>query len=464
MNKEITPINQLPTNELIQQRDKTLLSVEKREYHIGLIGQCKIKDGSSFENSIELGLRRADAKGRLAQDQEKLNVLNQELSAYQQAKQYLDQVKLRQNQLDLMSQMVAQGNLFPQIFEKHQNEFQELTLLSETDPVLARGIARIRQEEERKIKSQETISANNSKFSKKSAQLLDLLTCSSADTMMTSEQITQTLWPGIDDYIARKRLSALLVYTKKGLLGTDFELVGISTPAQKKHGEKAKYYLRKKEQLTGTNSSLSKDTNIKMSQDIVKDKETPSVNKPEFGTLSRSDISMIATDLNRFKLSFKNKEDKTMQIDYGIMPIEDSILDELDKLDDDTPFANLRSMTEQQIHNDCVQLRIQALQKAKDIIESPEFVKISDQIYKQNLDVYHLLVNLFEINDKLMGISYNEDNIPVRKKGIDFLIDLVTNSEETEWTYYITNAQGKKIKRTAYSGVSVSEFVCSDKK
>ncbi len=164
----------------------------------------------------------------------------------------------------------------------------------------------------------------------------------------------------------------------------------------------------------------------------------------------------------RYTYTATTKEGKTMQQDYGIEPIENSILDELDKLSEDTPFANLSGMTEQQINNHCIQLHIQALKKAKEIIESPEFVKISDQINTQNPQVYLLLINLSEINDKLEGVSYNENNIPVRKQGIDFFTDLVTNTKETKWNYYITDAQGNKIKREASSGLPNIEYVRPD--
>ncbi len=465
MNKETLPINSLSTDQLIQQRDKTLQSVEKREYHIGLIGQCKIKDGSSFENSLELGLRRADAKGRLAQDQEKLNDLNQELSAYQQAKQYLDKVKLRQTQLDLMSQMVAQGNLFPQILEKHQNEFQEFTLLPETDPVLARGIARIRQEEEKSETPQEPAPTENHKLTSKSSQLIDLLKDSSPDNPITPDNLIEVLWPGADDKSGRNKLSVLVSATKRKLQekGSDLNIVVIDPP-YKRNGQRATYYLKNNVQESQVSETTQPDITPKNTDSVVTDKpqisedeEIDSINKPKFGTLSCFDVMIITCAVT------SDPHVKTILNNSGVSIVEEDTLSKLINITGEISLADSKKMTEKQYKDSFGKFRVESLQKAKDLIESPEYQEIKDKIYEKNPNVWYLLESLSEINDKLKGQAKNEDNYYVIKEGIAFLIDFITDSKEYIWTYYITDEQGKEHPIKIDRRIAVENIECSGK-
>lgn len=445
MRKESLPTNLLSTDQLIQQRDKTLQMIEKRQYHIGLIGQCKIKDGSSFENSLELGRRRDYAKNLLEQDQQKLNDTNQELSAYNQAKQYLEEIRLRQTQLDEMSQMVAQGNIFPQIFEKHQNEFQELTLLPETDPVLARGIARIRIEEERKKQTQESTPTSDKKLSGKSAQLLSLLE-ENPDDLVTSDQLTQCLWPGIDNNTARKRLSVLVSTTKRKLLDKGLNLdIGVLDSCTKRCGGKAQYYLIKNDQSSQVPEPTQPDETPKNTDSIVADKpqtskeeEIDAINKPEFGTLSRVDIYLIASTIHY------NSNLESILKSYNLGLIDEQTATGLSNIIGEICLADSKKMTKEQYLDSRGKFITEALQKAKDLIESPEADKILDQIYGQNSDVWCLLANLSEMNDNLEGEVKGGNKNCVTKRGIDFLKYLFTNPESKEFVIYVTNKQGEK--------------------
>lgn len=462
MNKETVSINSLSTDQLTQQRDKTLQMIEKREYHIGLIGQCKIKDGSSFENSLELGLRRADAKGRLAQDQEKLNDLNQELAAYNQAKEYLNTIKLRQTQLGEMSQMMAQGNLFPQIFEKHQNEFQELTLLPETDAVLARGIARIRQEEQKKEESQETKPTSEHKLTGKSAQLIDFLRESSPDDPITSDNLVGSLWPGVDNKTGRNNLSVLLPKTNRKLLdnGLNLKIVAID-PQNKRIGQKATYYLINNDQEFQVSQTTQPNETPKNTDTIITDKfqtseneEIDAINKPEFGTLSCADIMIITCAVT------SDPHVKTILNNSGVSIVEEDILSKLINITGEISLADSKKMTEKQYKDSFDKFRVESLQKAKYLIESPEYQEIKDEIYKKNENVWYLLESLCEINNKLKGQA-KEDGYYVIKEGLAFLIDFVTDSKEYIWTYYVTDKQGKEHPIKIDRRVAVENIECS---
>jgi len=467
MTKEINPINQLPTDQLIQQRDKTLETIEKRQYHIGLIGQCKIKEGSSFENTLEIGRRRADAKGRLEQDQSNLDGINQELTAYNQAKQYLEEISLKQTQLDEMSQMVAQGNLFPQTLEKHQKEYQEFALLSETDPFLIKGIARIRQEEERKEKPPESKPTEDYKLTGKSAQLIERLKESSPNNLISSSQLTEEIWPGILNNKARDSLCVLVSLTNKKLqkIGSDSRIVVISDSTSKIKGEKAKYYLTKMGQSDQFFEPNQPTETSKSPKDIVadetlqtkEDEEIDLINKPEFGTLSRVDINTIASAIDDCRY-FLEPILKTSSVDL----IEKNIVSELSDITGEISPADSKKMTVEQYRNSLDKFRAEALQKAKDLIESPEADKILEEIYTQNPNVWYLLVNLSEMNDKLKGLAINGDNYYHKKRGITFLTNLV-NDEETRWTYYVTDNQGNELERTLDLSVKAPPIVCSGK-
>lgn len=420
MSPEIKPIKQIE-----QERDYLSQSIVKREAFIDCVGSGTVKIGSSFENTLKVGRIKGMAKASILRMQERRDDLDQEVIAYNQACDHLGEISLRQTQLSEINQMVTDGNLPLNIFQLHQQQLQELVSLSQTDPILIRGIKRIQLEEEARKKEQskplEEVEEsekyrlpNGQEVSGKIAQLLHLLDGTSFDNILSSDQITQTIWPDVDNKSARNRLGIVISKFRKFFPNNGLDIVVEIDPAKRYGGQKGSYY-----------SIISNQTATEETVDLLPkfsyvDQKIDSINKPEYGTLSRADIGSIASaiiyyteDLNPFLES------------SNVRLIDQSILTQLQNLTGGTPLANFDKLTTKEHCQFANQFRIQALKKVQKLIESPEVNQILDNISFQDSNVWCLLVNLSEM-DKVGGMVQNDLTV---KHGIDFLIDLLANPE-----------------------------------
>jgi hypothetical protein len=443
MSEKIIPIEQIE-----KERDHLSRCLIQRESFVKDIGTGEVKVGSSFESTLRVGRVKGLVRTSMNRIQGELDNLNQELDAYSQARSYLGQISLRQAQLSQIGQMVDEGNLTPDIYELHKAQLEELTASSQTNPILIRGLKRIQLEEEAKnevspvvppthetsepLKESEESEKyrlpNGQKVGGKIAQLLYLLEKASSDNPLTSDQITQAIWPDVDDKSAKNRLNVSVSRLRANSEDTGLDIIIILDPSKRRKGQKASYYLKKEKPDTllpepdfPKTEKISDEIVCRQTQEISSlDKEIASINKPEYGTLSRADIDAIASAILCYEESLKSILEAN-----NVRLIDQSILTELQELTGDTPLANFSKMTKEQHCQFANQFRIQALQKAKTLLESPKINQILDEIAIQDSNVWCLLINLSEM-DKVEVTVWNEGIV---KQGITFLTDLVANPE-----------------------------------
>lgn len=147
--------------------------------------------------------------------------------------------------------------------------------------------------------------------------------------------------------------------------------------------------------------------------------ETPKkATDPEFGTLSRADITMIAAAIRMHRTTLGPIAEQR-----GVKLVEEAILEGLVELRAGEPIADFKGMPQADRDKFINEYRIRALEKARELIESPDFDRTMEQIYEQNPDVWCLIFNLSEMN------KVEVENGTGLKQGITFLKDLLANPE-----------------------------------
>ena len=261
MLKEFEPIQQLEAR-----KDRLSHIIGQRESLVDRIGTGDVRVGSSFEVTLKIGEVRSEVKKSITRLHKRLDIANQELQGYEQAKNYLNELSLRQDQLAKMSELVAEGNLTEADLLLHQQQFEELVKLPETNPLLQRGIERIREEEEeRKRKESEVTTkpvetveepktytlSSGEVVGGKTGELLYYVSQGSENNLIRTDQLVEKTYPGVEYGVAAKRVRALLGWGKNRLRETREDLVSVSDPASRAHGVKGGYYIRQLEQTSG---------------------------------------------------------------------------------------------------------------------------------------------------------------------------------------------------------------------
>lgn len=83
----------------------------------------------------------------------------------------------------------------------------------------------------------------------KIGQLLAVVSQASPDNPITSDQIAETLWPGVDWRVSRKRLGFTMFYARQKAIQAGLEVVSVH-PLKRGTGEKSSYHLKWPEQLS----------------------------------------------------------------------------------------------------------------------------------------------------------------------------------------------------------------------
>lgn len=147
--------------------------------------------------------------------------------------------------------------------------------------------------------------------------------------------------------------------------------------------------------------------------------ETPkTVTDPEFGTLSRVDITMLAAAIRMHRHTLEPIAEQR-----GVKLVEESILEGLAELRGDEPIADFSKMTGEERNRWINEYRIKALERLREMTEAPDFDRTMERIYEQNPDVWCLIFNLSEM-DKV-----KVENGTGIKQGITFLKDLLANPD-----------------------------------
>lgn len=136
----------LPIQQLEQRKAKLTNLINQRESLVTRIGSGKVKVGSSSENTIKVGKARKMVKDSLPRLRGSLQEVSQETSILDQAQEHLSTIALREKQLTIMREMLAEGNLSKEEIEVHQEEFEALRSLPEQNPALKRGLERLVRE------------------------------------------------------------------------------------------------------------------------------------------------------------------------------------------------------------------------------------------------------------------------------------------------------------------------------
>lgn len=249
MAKEIEPIQQLEAR-----RDSLYKGIGRiRDVYLSdpiRIGQVEV--GSSFSITLEVGRTKSAARIAIVGLNNKLEQVDSELRVNDEARGYLNRVRGMGQGLTEMRELVAEGNLPEDILKKHQQEFEELQKLPETNPSLQRAIERIRQEEESRGKANIVVLQdgkvklpNGSVIEGKKAEFLNILKDTSENNQKSSDQVSNELYPEEDDKIAKRRTYSVIYATEEILSESGVELVTF-TPSlgERAIRKKSTYYLR----------------------------------------------------------------------------------------------------------------------------------------------------------------------------------------------------------------------------
>lgn len=125
-----------------------------------------------------------------------------------------------------------------------------------------------------------------------------------------------------------------------------------------------------------------------------------SIEKPEFGSLSRLDIAVLAS-----VIKIHQEEFAEILNQKELKPIEENILSQVIDLVGDELRTKMELMSEEEKRLFLNQARASAFEKALALIDNPQLGKLLDKIAAQNSNVYLLLVHLSEIKETLLPTS-----------------------------------------------------------
>lgn len=266
MSKEFEAIQQLEAG-----RDRLSSILEEGNAVIGRRSdkalQMKEEVGTTFEATLKYGRynKASDiVKKTVSGLTDRLNRVDQELEphAVEFARKHMEEVSLRRNQLAEMSELVAGGNLTEKVLRLHQQQYEDIVKLPETNPLLQKGLDRIKQEEEERKKEKAEASEpveteekpktyslpNGEVIGGKIGELLYHVSNGSEDNLATTDQLIHDLFSGVEYRIAKHRLQTNIARARRQLKGSGIDLVNANI-AEKYKYIKAGYYLRKQENL-----------------------------------------------------------------------------------------------------------------------------------------------------------------------------------------------------------------------
>ncbi len=139
MNKEYASIEELKGE---QEGIRGLLSGREATYNA--IGAGKIRVGDSLESTLKVGRAKKAVRSSIVRFQKELEEMEGEVDLFE-----------RRQALGQISEMVAEGHLPQDVLQKHQREYEALAARPQKDPVLHRGLERVRQKEEKIEKPEE---------------------------------------------------------------------------------------------------------------------------------------------------------------------------------------------------------------------------------------------------------------------------------------------------------------------
>lgn len=261
MSQEIERIQQLE-----ERREKLSNIIGQRESLAGRIGTGTVQVRSSFEATVKVGRLRETVRECVVRLSGRLEKIDQELElhAVDFAREHLEEVNLRRNQLAEISGLVLDGYLTEDDLRYHHQQFEELVLLPQRSTLLQKGIDKIKQREgaekregegliKEKIKEPfieilpdgKVRLPNGQEVGGKIAELLILLNDTSDDSQKDTGKLGKGLYPEDDDITATNNARSCIARTRKRLIGTGVELVSIIPDnISKVHGEKASHFLR----------------------------------------------------------------------------------------------------------------------------------------------------------------------------------------------------------------------------
>jgi len=159
--------------------------------------------------------------------------------------------------------------------------------------------------------------------------------------------------------------------------------------------------------------------------------ELKSIETPEFGSLSKADVALIAE-----RLEFNRDRLEPFFGERGVRLIEESALSELIDLVEGQEIELQEAYREGRISaEEFSQLisdyRARAFEKAQDIIKDPDIDSILEKIGDKNPNVWVLLVNLSEVND-VIEKSGHEEGISLLAQNPEVLKTVLENPENED--------------------------------
>ncbi len=447
MGKEFEPIQQVITRREKANRILGLRKSRRETLWERVEKNADINETQLQENEL-LEIGKVIKKDRVSEKRLTimLTSLDQEIAVYRRAKKFLVDVAQKQTALTDISKLVAEGNLPKAAISSLQRQVEAFKSLPERDPILLTGLERIRQEEEARKKVQ-TVEitptpavkaarperepelekskiyqlSNGEVVGGKVAELLRALEGSSQENGYSRDQLIKDIWPDIkNETKAISRLHALFTITRKIICGSGLEIINLTPHSARHKGEIASYYLKKPDQ------------------------QKLSVEAAEFGTLSRADIAMIATaiDNHRPQLTLLLRQ-------TDVKLIEADITHDLIALAGDKIVTEFGEMTLDKKSQFIKEYGSNALERARNLIESSNFNEIKVKINDQNIDVYCLLENLSDINKVQLK------SIAGQQQGLNFLKELIANPGNFRLGVTVIKPQPETITPTLSADVTL---------